>query len=147
MSNVLKNYVFNKLENLLDEFIGNLYDEFGIKTGDVTPLQAHFFEKTERELASMICEFMEQNCPEDFSDECNSEPDVSEMSIDALLRGFIKKEAEFRLRDWFELPEKQLTEELVKDVAEELYKEWDVINMDMMDKIIYDTLAKKNVQY
>lgn len=143
MSNVLKNYVFNKLENVIDEFIHNLCEEFKIHAGDIAPWQSLLFDRTERNLASMICEFMEQNCPDEFSDEC----DISGMSIDTLLRGFLKKETEFRLKSWFELPEKQITVDLVNDITEKLYSNWDVINMDVMDKIISDTLAEKNVQY
>ena len=146
MSNALKNYVFHKLENVIDEFMQNLYKEFGILTGDIDPWQAILFEKAERNLASMICELMEQNCPDDFSDECDSESAISGMSIEALLRGFLKKETEFRLKSWFELPEKQINVDLINDITEKLYSNWDVVNMDMVDKIISDTLAEKNIQ-
>lgn len=143
MSNVLKNYVFHKLENVIDEFINNLCKEFGIRTGDIDPWQSLLIDRTERNLASMICEFMEQNSPDEFSDEY----DVSGISIDTLLRGFLKKETEFRLKSWFELPENQITVDLVNDITEKLYSNWDVVNMDVIDKIISDTLAEKNVQY
>ena len=146
MSNVLKNYVFHKLENVIDEFMQNLYEECGIRTGDIDPWQAILFEKAERNLASMICELMEQNCSDDFSDECDSESAISGMSIEALLRGFLKKETEFRLKSWFELPEKQINVDLINDITEKLYSNWDVVNMDMVDKVISDTLAEKNIQ-
>ena len=148
MSNVLKNYIFRKIENLIDDFVADLYKEFDIKTGDIEPMQALFLENIEKKLTSLICALMEQNCHENFQDTWEYEDVTSSVKIETLLRGFLQKEVEYRLKEWFELPEAQVTSALIKDVTDALDKRYDdVVNVDMMDRIISETLQEKNVQY
>ena len=148
MSNVLKNYIFRKIENLIDDFVADLYKEFDIKTGDIEPMQALFLENIEKKLTSLICALMEQNCHENFQDAWEYEDVTSNVKIETLLRGFLQKEVEYRLKEWFELPEEQVTSALVKDVTDAIDKRYDdVVNVDVMDRIISETLHEKNVQY
>ena len=62
------------------------------------------------------------------------------------LKKFLLEEAEFRLREMFEVPE--FTEKLVEDVAEALYNGADsILNYDEMDYIIFNELKRQGVEY
>lgn len=148
MSNVLKNYIYRKLEKLIEDFMCDLYEEFEIKTGDIDPLQSLFVENTEKKLASVFCEVLEQNCHEIIPDAWNFDDITSNVKTETLLRAFLQRETEYRLKEWFEVPEAQVTSALIKDVTDALDKRYDdVVNVDMMDRIISETLQEKNVQY
>ena len=148
MSNVLKNFIFRRVESVIENEMLELQEMFGVKAGDISPMQSAVLESIEKNLAVLLCDCLEQNCEEMIPDGGLPVGDISNISIDSLLRLFLQKEARFRMKAWFDVPESQLTDVLVNDVAEELYKQYDeVMNVEEMDKIISDTLAKKNIQY
>ena len=146
MSNVLKGYVFHRVETLIENEMISLCNMFNVPSGDISPMQTIALEKLEKDLSSLLCIIMEQNFDEKFEE--NDEDALANVSIHNLLRAFLKNESEFRLKEIFELPSERVTESLVEDVTEALHQNYDsIFNYDTIDSIIDKTLREKNVQY
>lgn len=87
----------------------------------------------------------------DFDKFIHEKDEALKVAIDALLhplKFFLRQEAEYRLEDIFELSRRDMTEALLAEAAERLYKNSEaLLNTEAMDELLTDVLEERGVKW